>query len=157
MVSAFLTELDGTPELGPDDHRFFQEMIGMLRWATELGRVDVLHKVLLLSQYQASPRQGHLEQALHIFAYLDRKPKLTLYMSLNSPNLPRESFASITASKFNEYYRDAEEELPHRMPRPRGVVVETMAFVNSSYGANKVTRRSHSGHILFVNSAPVKC
>ena len=88
MVSAFLPELDGTPELEPDDHRFFQEMIGMLRWATELGRVDVLHEVLLLSQYQASPRQGHLEQALHIFAYLDKKPKLTLYMSPNSPSCP---------------------------------------------------------------------
>ena len=31
--------------------------------------------------------------------------------------------------------------MPHRMPMPR---------------ANKVTRRSHSGHILFVNRAPVK-
>ena len=43
IVSSFVPELDGTPELGPDDHRLFQEMIGILRWATELGRVDVLH------------------------------------------------------------------------------------------------------------------
>ena len=113
-------------------------MIGMLRWATELGRVDVLHEVSLLSQYQASPRQGHLEQALHIFAYLDKKPKLTLYMSPNSPSLPQEGFARTTASKFKEYYRDAEEGLPHRMPRPRGIAVETTAFVDASHGANKV-------------------
>ena len=46
--------------------------------------------------------------------------------------------------------------MPHRMPRPRGVAVRTAAFVDSSHGANKVTRRSHSGHILFVNSDPVK-
>ena len=59
MVSAFVPELDGTPELEPDDHRFFQEMIGMLRWATELGQVDMLHEVCLLSQYQASPRLKH--------------------------------------------------------------------------------------------------
>ena len=51
MVSAFILELDGTPESGADDPRFFQEMIGMLRWATELGQVDVLHEVSLLSQY----------------------------------------------------------------------------------------------------------
>ena len=31
MVSAFVLELDGTPKVGPDDHRFFQEMIEMLR------------------------------------------------------------------------------------------------------------------------------
>ena len=42
------------------------------------------------------------------------------------------------------------------MPRPRGESVITSAFVDSSHGANKVTRRSHSGHILFVNRAPVK-
>ena len=46
--------------------------------------------------------------------------------------------------------------MPYRIPRPRGVAVWTTAFVDSSHGANKVTRRSHSGHILFLNSAPVK-
>ena len=46
--------------------------------------------------------------------------------------------------------------MPHNMPMPRGVSVRTTAFVDSSHGANKVTRRSHSGHILFVNRAPVK-
>jgi hypothetical protein len=73
MTSAFVPELDGTLELEPDDHRFFQELIGILRWATEIGRVDILHEVSLLSQYQAAPRQGHMEQALHIFAFLDKK------------------------------------------------------------------------------------
>ena len=48
------------------------------------------------------------------------------------------------------------EEMPHRMPRPRGLAVRTTAFVDSSHGTNKVTRRSHSGHILFVNSTLVK-
>ena len=62
MVSSFVLELDGTPELGPDDHRFFQEMIGMFRWETELGRLDVLHEVSLLYHYQASPRYGHIKQ-----------------------------------------------------------------------------------------------
>ena len=156
MVSSFIPELDGTPELGTDDHRFFQEMIGMLRWATELGRVDILHEVSLLSQYQASPRQGHMEQALHIFAYLDKHPKLTLYMDPGLPNLNSGIFSTTNASEFKEYYREAKQEMPHRMPRPRGVAVCTSAYVDSSHGSNKVTRRSHSGHILFVNSAPVK-
>ena len=60
MVSSFVPELDGKPELGPDDHRLFQEMIGMLRLSTELGQVDVLHELSLLSQYQAYPRRGHI-------------------------------------------------------------------------------------------------
>ena len=154
-VSSFIPELDGTPELNPDDHRLYQEMIGMLRWATELGRVDILHEVSLLSQYQASPRQGHMEQVLHIFGYLDKHPKLTLYMDPEEPSLDYKIFTT-DASEFKEYYRGAQEEMPHRMPRPRGMAVRTTAFVDSSHGANKVTRRSHSGHILFVNKAPVK-
>ena len=31
----------------------------------------------------------------------------------------------------------------------------TTAFVDASHAANKVTRRSHSGYIIFVNRAPV--
>jgi hypothetical protein len=45
MSSSFVPELDGTPELEADELRYFQELIGMLRWATELGRVDILHEV----------------------------------------------------------------------------------------------------------------
>jgi hypothetical protein len=59
MVSSYVPELDGTPELEPDELQYFQELIGMLRWATEIGQVDILHEVSILSQYQASPREGH--------------------------------------------------------------------------------------------------
>ena len=46
--------------------------------------------------------------------------------------------------------------MPHRIPRPRGRAVTTTAFVDASHGANKVTRRSHTGFILFVNRSPIK-
>ena len=42
------------------------------------------------------------------------------------------------------------------MPRPRGRSVATSAFVDASHGENKVTRRSHSGYVMFINRAPVK-
>jgi hypothetical protein len=37
------------------------QIIGILRWVIELGQIDILTEVAMLSQYQASPRQGHLE------------------------------------------------------------------------------------------------
>ena len=37
MSSSFVLELDSTPELEANDVTLYQEMIGMLRWATELG------------------------------------------------------------------------------------------------------------------------
>jgi hypothetical protein len=81
MNITYAPELDITEELNEDDTTYFQELIGVLRWATEIGRVDILLEVSLLSQYLANPREGHLKQALHIFAFLKKHPKLTLYMN----------------------------------------------------------------------------
>lgn len=119
MNNNYTPELDVTAELGEDDVTFYQELIGVLRWATEIGRVDILLEVALLSQYSASPREGHLEQLLHIFAFLRRHPKLTLYLS---PEMPMMDFGEFRTNKadFCELYRDAEEQMPHRMPMPRG-------------------------------------
>jgi len=77
-------------------------------------------------------------------------------MDPSEPDIIYDALFTIDASTFKEYYRGAEEEMPHRMPRPRGVAVRTIAYVDSSHGANKVTRRSHSGHLFFVNKAQVK-
>ena len=155
MTKSYYPELDATPELLPDDVTLYQEIIGMMRWATEIGRVDILHEISLLSQYQASLRDGHLEELLRVIAYLKRKPKLTIYMNPEVPVIDYTLFAS-DAETFKEYYRDATEQLPHRMPKARGRSVVTTAMVDASHGANKITRRSHSGHVLFVNRAPVK-
>lgn len=51
MVSSHSPELDGSSELLNCDIALCQEeMIGMLRWATELGRVDMLHEASVMSQ-----------------------------------------------------------------------------------------------------------
>jgi hypothetical protein len=150
MNNNYTPELDVTEELNEEDVTFYQELIGVLRWATEIGRVDILLEVALLSQYSASPREGHLEQLLHIFAFLRRHPKLTLYLS---PELPLMDFGEFRTQKddFSELYRDAEEQMPHRMPMPRGRSLVMTAFVYASHGANKVTRRSHTGYVIFLN------
>ena len=62
MNDYFVSELDGSPELGEKLHTHYQELIVKLRRATELGQVDVLHEVIILSQFQANPREAHLEQ-----------------------------------------------------------------------------------------------
>jgi Reverse transcriptase (RNA-dependent DNA polymerase) len=70
VSTGYRSEMDATPEL---DHRranYFQGLIGVLRWIVELGRVDRLVSVSMLSRFLALPREGHLEQAIHVFAYL---------------------------------------------------------------------------------------
>eukprot|EP00978_Attheya_sp_CCMP212_P004832 scaffold10628_cov48-Attheya_sp.AAC.3 len=157
MMSNFMPELDGTPELNEKDLTFYQELIGILRWATEIGRVDILLEVSLLSQYIACAQEGHLEQAqaLQIMAYLKKKTKLTLYMDPCLPTIDYSQFR-MKPEDFTEHYQDAEEEIMHRMPKAaRGRSVTTTAFVDASHDANRKTRKSHTGFLIFLNRAPV--
>jgi hypothetical protein len=155
MSSNYIPELDDTEELSSDEITMYQELIGILRWAIEIGRVDIATEVSLLSAYQAAPRQGHLEQVIRIFGYLKRKSNLTLYFDPNLPMLDSCDFHDYDVESFRDYYREAREELPPRMPKPRGRCVVTTAFVDASHASNRVTRRSHTGFVLFVNRAPI--
>jgi hypothetical protein len=47
-------ELDVSNELGPELSSCYLQLIGIVRWAIELGRIDIHHEVSLLSQYQAN-------------------------------------------------------------------------------------------------------
>ena len=70
MSRGYRPEVDTTPEL---DHRRandFKGLIGVLHWVCELGRIDTLVDVAMLSKFLAAPRRGHLDQAFNIFAYL---------------------------------------------------------------------------------------
>ena len=155
MSSHAQPELDASMELNAKDITFYQEMIGMLRWAIELGRVDIHLEVSLLSAYQAAPRQGHLDELLHIFGFLKKHPDLTLYFNPDLPMIPPEIFTGDDSSTFRDHYREAQEELPAHMPPPRGNPVTMTCYVDASHAANKITRRSHTGFIIFLNRAPI--
>ena len=62
LASGYRPELDISPELGSKQLNYFQGLIGILRWICELGRIDILMPVSILSGYLVSARQGHLEQ-----------------------------------------------------------------------------------------------
>ena len=155
MSSDYRPELDGTAELEVEDVTMYQELIGELRWATEIGRVDILHEVSVLSSYQACPREGHLEQIFHIFSYMKKNPKLTLYFDPSLPNKDPATFVGSTPEEFSEQYRDAKEEIPFDMPRARGRFVIITAFVDAAHASDKRTRKSHTGYVIFVNRAPI--
>ena len=154
MTTDYVPELDTTPELNADDVQYYQELIGMLRWGTEIGRVDILHEVSLLSQYLASPRDGRIKQLLHIWVFLEKNPKLTLYFDSSRPLFDYGKFKT-KREDFSEQYRDAEDELPYRMPKSRGRCVVITAFVDESHKSNKKTRRFHTGYVIFINRASV--
>ena len=69
---------DISKEMNAQGVQTYQELIGILRWAIEIGRVDILLEVLLLSSHLALPRVGYLQEVYRIFGYLKQVPKRKL-------------------------------------------------------------------------------
>ena len=56
-------------------------------------------------------------------------------------------------AKWEEFYKDAVEEHPPKIPEPLGRPVSMTGFVDSDHASNVVTRRSHTGYLLFIMNA----
>ena len=154
LPTNYKPELDVTDECNADDMSRFQQLIGILRWAVELGRIDIHLEVALMSQYQSSPRYGHLEALYSIFHYLMRFPKKRLVMDPIGIPCDEQHFNNIsTTEDWREFYGDVKEEDPPRMPEPLGPPIKMLAFVDSDHAGNVVTRRSHSGFFIFLQNA----
>ena len=157
---SYRPELDTSEECNEEQVEFYQSMIGLLRWLCEIGRVDILTETSLLSTYLSNPRVGHLHQALHIFRYLkDHKRSKCVfdpaYVNISDDDLIPEERASTKAKYMRELYPDAVEEHPPNAPKPKGRKVQITCFVDADHGGDKITRRSRTGILIYVNKAPI--
>ena len=98
------------------------------------------------------PRAGHLQQVYHIFGYLKQKCKRSIAFDPLHPEIDENRF---TKCDWYDFYRDAKEPIPGDAPEPRGNVVTTHCFVDADHAGNRVTRRSQTGILIFVNRAPI--
>jgi hypothetical protein len=152
LSSNYRPELDVSLILPDHLTNYYQQILGILRWLVELGRIDIHLPVALLAQYLAQPRYGHLEQAFHVFAYLKRHSRSRIVLDPTRPQVDETQF---TQEDWKEFYPDAEESKPINAPEPRGNPVLMSCFVDADHAGNKVTRRSHTGIIIFCNRAPI--
>jgi hypothetical protein len=152
MQTNYRPELDVSPPLGPDQANYFASLIGVLRWAVELGRIDIYVDVSMLSSHLAQPRIGHLQQVLHIFAYLKCHEQSNLVFD---PNVVDWDESQFPVHDWEDFYKDAIEAVPPNAPAPRGTPVQMNAFVDADHAGNKVTQRSQTGILIFLNCSPI--
>ena len=137
------------------DGAYYHSLIGTLRWIVELGRVDICLEVSMLSSHLALPREGHLDQALHIFAYLDKHHNAEMVFDPTPWEIPEKAFTKQDWDYLIYGCKKLKEELPEDMPRPLGERMRINVYVDADHAGDQITRRSRIGFIVFLNNAPI--
>jgi len=152
MSPNYRPELDYSPLLNDRPAQYYMELIGILRWIVELGRMDIMVDVSMLSSFTIQPRVGHLDQVFHIFGYLKRNRRATLMFDESRVDWNEAAFST---HDWIDFYRDAKELLPPNAPPPRGNPVQINCFVDADHAGNRLTRRSQTGILVFLNRTPI--
>ena len=154
-TATYCPELDTSAICNDEQITFYQNLIGILRWMVELGRVDIAHEVSILLSYLVDPRTGHIIQAVHIFKYLDihHNDELVHNPKYQYFELPETIISQRNLMK--EMYPDTTEDIPSNAPEHCGNAVQMNLFVDSDHAGDKVTRQSQTGILLYCNSAPI--
>jgi hypothetical protein len=150
LPTGYRPELDVSDLCDEGDATYYQQLIGILRWTVELGRIDICCETSMMASHCAMPRQGHLEALFHMFAYLNSHDRSRLVFDDSYlPTFPKQQV------DWADFYPDAKEQLPPDMPAPRGKAVEMLCFVDADHAGDKVSRRSRTGVLIYLNRAPI--
>jgi hypothetical protein len=144
LVSTYKPELDVSPALNAQEAAYYQSLIGILRWIVELGRVDICLEVSMMSSHLVLPREGHLEQLLHIFAHLKKYHNTEVVYDPSNPVIDESQFEAKdwASSEFGQL--EGVEELHPSMPEPRDQGFVIRAKVDADHASDSVTRRSRT-------------
>lgn len=130
LSSGYRPELDNTLELDPNRQNYYQGLIGIFIWICELGRIEIVTPVSMLSRYLVMAREGHLGQEFHIFAYLKGFMRYTMVFDDTESVVDESRFLNCD---WDEFYPDAVESLPKEMPEPRGKPLLMSFFVDADH------------------------
>ena len=157
MTSGYRPEIDIKPELGEEDAEYFQSLIGVLRWIVELGRFDINVEASMMSSHMEIPREGHIQELLHVFAYLKKHMNTDMMFDRSDPVIymnyfQRQDWSYSIYSLPGEYLKEA---LPPIMPKPLGHDFKIICFLDTNHAGESLTCRSRTRFIVMLNNAPI--
>jgi hypothetical protein len=142
FAGGYKPELDESPELDPTRSNFYQSQIGILRWCVELGRIEIVTEVSMLSTYLCLPREDHLEIHHNTRVVLD-------------PTYPAVDMGTFIKTGWKSMYGDANETIPSDAHIHRGKEVDLRLFVDSDHAGEPFTRHSRTGFVIYLSMAPI--
>jgi hypothetical protein len=152
LSSGYHPELDVSPLLKDEEANYYQQLIGVLCWAVELGRIDIAFPIAIMSKYLVQPQEGHLNELFHLFGYLKSHDRSRIVLDASRPKIDESRFMK---QDWTDFYHDAKEPIPLNAPEPRGNAVIMSCFIDANHAGDRVTRRSHTDIIIFLNRAPI--
>ena len=119
-----------------------------------MGRFDVNYVTMSLVRFNMAPRERHFKEAVRILGFLKAfsKGKILLDTSFSDHS----KYETELEQKWQEFYFDAEEDIPHDMLNLKGSKARITVYVDADHAHDQVTRRSVTGIIVFINNTPVR-
>jgi hypothetical protein len=146
-------ELDTSRFLDDDDTQLYQSNIGVLRWAVELGRIDLAHSAGVMARFSAAPREGHMQSVLQILAYCKKHIESKVVFD---PFVKDFSNTEWAGQDWKLFYPDINGEvLLTGRPVERGNPVQINFFCDAAHGTCHMTRSSTTGIDVFINGTPI--
>jgi hypothetical protein len=106
-MADYRPELDQSKELGPDQATYFAGLIGTLHWCIKLGWINIIVEVSLLYCCLACPREGHMEQAFHVFGYLKKHARSWMVFDETVSAINQSRFRVVDRSEFYPEVKEA--------------------------------------------------
>jgi hypothetical protein len=148
----YMADIDESPMFGPEMANYFQSQIGILRWCVELGRIDIITDVSIISIFLCIPCKVHLDAVYHLFTYLSLHHNARVVFDPTYPNVDMRDFIK---TDWKPMYGDVKEVIPTKAPVTRGKVIDLRLFVDSDHVGEHFTRRSRTGFVVYLNMAPI--
>jgi hypothetical protein len=146
-------ETDESQLLNEESMQLYQSYIGIMRWSVELSRIDLAHTCATMAKFMSAPREGHLTGVIRAFAYVKKHLHSKIVFDYHKRDWDDIDWVS---RDWSEFYPDVKgEQLPTRMPEPRGKPVQVNLWCDAAHVTDLVTRRSTTGIVFFLNGSPV--
>jgi hypothetical protein len=118
----------------------------------EMGLIDIITEVEILSTYLCLPREGHLDAVFHVFAYLALHHNVRVVFDPTYPYGDRGFFIN---TDWKSMYGEVKELVPSEAPAPHGMEVDLRLFVDYDHVDEQFTGRSTTVFVIFLNIAPI--
>ena len=115
----------------------------------ELGRIEIVTEVSILSSHNTYLHEGHILSALHIISYLKGRNNSRMALDRTYPEIVYEK--SETEKDWTAFYGNVKEVIPTNAPTHLGKSVDLHMMVDIDHPVDNTTRRSRTGFMIFVN------